>query len=182
MQAPTHVLTGVLIEKVFNGVRAYWLRVALIAVTGLFLHSVLDRLARLTFHPPRADFHDAFWAGYHLLVLVGFVISLYYFWKPYNLGIIFSILPDFDWVIIHGKNILGIEYGFYDRPFIHHFIYSVTDRIPPFSWLRHLPDLTHWPWASLGEVMLVCALVYIIINEPFPWREDEETEIADEEV
>lgn len=180
MQAPTHVLTGVLIERIFNGVRFYWLRVALIAVTGLFLHSIFDRIARLTFHPPDADLRDAFWVGYHLLVLIGFIVSLYYFWKPYKLGIIFSILPDFDWVIIHGKSLLGIESEYYNTPLIHHSIHSIVDRIPPFSWLQHLPDLTHLHWAALVEIFIVGILLYIIINEPFSRDElDEEAELEE---
>lgn len=180
MQAPTHVLIGVLVERTFNHVRQNWLRVPLIAVSGLFLHSVFDRIARLTFHPPDADFGDAFWLSYHLLVLIGFIMSLYYFWKPYKLGIIFSILPDFDWVIIHGKKIFGVGGGFYYQPLIHQFIHSFTDRIPPFSWLQHVPDLTHLRWAVLAEIFIAAILLYIIINDPFSKDElDEEAELEE---
>ena len=181
MQAPTHVLTGVLIEKAYFRVKSKWLRGFLIAVTAVFLHSVFDRLARLTYHPPEADFKSLFWVSYHVAVLLGFIVSLYYFWKPYKLGIIFSILPDFDWVIIHGKDILGIGDGFYDKPWIHESIHFFIDRIPPFSLLQHLPNLTNMPATVLFEIFIVCIMLYIILNAPFLWNSDEVDEIELEE-
>ena len=181
MQAPTHVLAGVLIQKTFGNIASKPLRIFLIAVTGLFLHSVFDRIARLTYHPPDPDFKNALWVGYHIIVLLGFIASLYYFWEPYKLGIIFSILPDFDWVIKHGSNALGVSSGFYDRPWIHESIHWFVDRIPPFAWLQHLPNLTHLPAAALFEVFIVAILLFVIINEPFPWsEEDVEAEMEEE--
>lgn len=142
MQAPTHVLVGVLIQKSYNQVKPHWLRVVLIAITGFFLHSVFDHIAKLTYHPSAPDFKSVFWVSYHLIVLTGFIVSLYYFWKPYKLGIFFSILPDVDWVIIHGREALDITSGFYDEPWIHKTIYWFVDHIPPFSCLQLLPDRT----------------------------------------
>jgi len=180
MQAPTHVLTGVLIEKSFGRVRFPWLRIALIVITALFMHSVFDRLARLTYHPPEPDFKSTFWVGYHLLVAAGFIVSLYYFWRPFKLGIIFSILPDFDWVIIHGQEILGINIG-YSKPWIHEIIHHVADRVPPFSFLQYLPDLTHIPAAVLFELFIVVSLLYIILYEPLLWSNAETDEMGVEE-
>ena len=180
MQGPTHVLVGVLIERTFNGVRQNWLRVPLIAVTALFMHSVFDRIARLTYHPPEADFHSVFWISYHFVVLIAFIFSLYYFWKPYKLGIIFSVLPDFDWVIIHGKRIMGIDSDFYNQPWMHKSIHFLTDRIPPFSWLQHLPELTPFHWAALVEVLIVFSLFSLILYSPFSGNElEEEAELED---
>lgn len=173
MQAPNHVLAGVLIEKVFSGVKSRWLRGLLIAITGLLLHSIFDRIASLTYHPPQPDFKSLFWVSYHVLVLVGFIVSLYYFWKPYHVGIIFSILPDFDWVIIHGKEILGIRSGFYGNPWIHEGVHWLVDRVPPFSLLQHLPDLTTLPVAVLFELFIAGSMLYLIVNAPFAWNSEE---------
>ncbi len=163
MQAPTHVIAGTLIQKVFKNIpMPGWMRVTLIAGLGLFFHSVFDRIARLTYHPPDPDFNSVFWVSYHLLILLGFIVSMFYFWKPYKLGIFFSILPDFDWVVKHGSNALGVSPGWYDRPLIHETIHRFTDSVPPFSYLQNLPDLTHRTEGIIIEVLLITAMLFFI--------------------
>lgn len=161
MQGPTHVIAGVLVQKSFDGIKNQWVRVPLIAITGLFFHCVFDRIARLTYHPPDPDFKSVFWVSYHLVVLIGFIVSLYYFWKPYKLGIIFSILPDFDWVIKHGSSALDIQSS-YPNGFIHNCIHWFVDRIPPFSFLQYLPDYTHLPYGIALEVGLIVVMLLVI--------------------
>jgi hypothetical protein len=141
----------------------------------------MDRIALLTYHPPEPHFRSIFWLSYHILVVIGFILSLYYFWKAYWIGIFFSILPDFDWVIIHGKEIFGIQGGFYSQPWMHKSIHFFVDRIPPFSLLQHLPDLREMPTAALTEIFIACILLYIIFNAPFLWSEENVEEMDMEE-
>lgn len=163
MQAPTHVIAGALVGKAFQKIKPKPLRVALTAVTALFLHSVFDRIARLTYHPPNADFNDPFWVTYHGIVLAAFIAAIYFFWEDYKTGIIFSILPDLDWVIIHGSNILGAPLPYYDRPLIHTAIHYVTDHVPPFSLLQYLPDHTG-SGAGIALEIVLNALMLLIIR------------------
>jgi hypothetical protein len=162
MQEPTHILAGVIIQRTVQltyGRRAGAL--TLTAVTAFLSHGLLDRLANFTYHPPDADFHDPFWVAYHSCVLLATIFFLCVWWRRFKVGVFFAMLPDLDWVIIHGQNLLHVRIPFYQQPHMHHLLSLLFDRTPPFS-LMKIPSHRHNPWACLYEVALVLLMLAAI--------------------
>jgi hypothetical protein len=164
MQEPTHILAGVIIQKsAQSAIGRRWFAMVVMAVAAFLSHGLLDRLANMTYHPPRADFHDPFWLAFHSCVLLATILFLYIWWRRYAWCIAFAMLPDLDWVFIHGGA------TFYRKPYLHNFLHIIFDDTPPFSKLR-VPNNRHNPWACLWEVGLVLAMLLVIRYAP--WRDD----------
>lgn len=184
MQEPTHILTGVIIQKSFEGSKRPGLALGLTAVIGFLSHGFLDKLANVTYHPAQPDFRSLVWVGYHSFVVVATVVFLILWWKRFKWGIVFACLPDADWVFIHGRQVLNAVFqthsDFYPRPYIHNFDGYIWEHVPPFSFvtpfLDHLPNLRHDPLACVFEFMLVAilllALKLIMMGKRLPLRED----------
>ncbi len=170
MQEPTHILTGVIIQKSFEGSRHPKLAMGLTAVVAFLSHGFLDKLANLTYHPPRPDFHSPVWIGYHSFIVVATVAFLMLWWKRFKWGIIFACLPDVDWIFYHGRELFNYLFhthsNFYPRPYIHSFVGYIWEHVPPFSFvtpfLDHLPSLRQNPWACVFEFILVAALLVVL--------------------
>jgi hypothetical protein len=158
MQAPTHILAGVCIQKAFDWKHHRRLALGLTAVCAFLSHGVLDKLANLTYHRANPDFHSAIWVGYHAALVVVTVWFLYWWWKPYKWGIIFACLPDLDWVFIHGQEIFHFRIPFYRHPHLHNLLGRILNELPGLAWLNRLPNWRHNPWAILPEVALVAVL------------------------
>ena len=163
MQLPTHILAGVAIQKAFQRIKYRPVALLLTAVLAFLSHGLLDKLAILTYHRPDADFNDPVWVGYHVLVLLASIFFFYKFWRKYKFGIMFAILPDFDWVFIHGQKILGIDIPFYKTAHIHSIVHYVYDNTWPFYYLNNLPDYRYNPWTALFEIVAVI-LFYILLT------------------
>ena len=103
MQAPTHILAGVLIQKAFESKKHPSIALGLTAVCAFLSHGLLDKLADLTYHRARPDFHSVIWVGYHAALVAVTILFLYWWWKPYKWGIIFACLPDLDWFLFTGR-------------------------------------------------------------------------------
>lgn len=159
MQAPTHILAGVIIKKLFDWSEYKAVAYTLIAVLAFLSHGLLDNIAKMTYHRPDADFSDPIWVAYHIAVLLTSIVLLYMYWSEYKLGIIFAILPDFDWIMIHSQHALGIDIPFYNTPHLHNALHFIFDSIP--VW-QYLPDLRYQPWAAIFEVILIAVLIFII--------------------
>lgn len=157
MQEPTHILTGVLIQRIFQSLRPQALRLVLIAVIAFLSHGLLDRLANVTYHPPIANFNDPFWVCFHLNVLKWTIVFLIIWWPRYWWGILFAAMPDLDWVFIHGQHIFHVNIPFYRTPRLHHFLHLIFDETAPFSSWR-IPSNRQHPWAALFEVALILCL------------------------
>jgi hypothetical protein len=158
MQTPTHILAGVVIQRVVAGGRRRALAFGLTAILAFLSHGVLDKLARITYHPPAADFRSPFWVGYHLVVLLATIAFLYGWWREFRWGIAFAILPDLDWVFIHGQEIFHIQIPRYQQPHLHHLLQRILEWTP-FTVLDRLPNNRHHPWGCLWEVLLVAMLL-----------------------
>ncbi|HVM49833.1 MAG TPA: hypothetical protein VMU04_17525 [Candidatus Acidoferrum sp.] len=163
MQAPTHILTGALIQRGFEPVRPRALGLALTAVCALLSHGLLDRLANLTYHLPDPDFQSPVWIAYHACLLMLTIVFLYLWWKPYKWGIIFGCLPDVDWVFIHGQQIFHFQLAFYRQPHLHRLLGRILDAFPPFTALNRLPNLRHHAWAILPELVLLATLLFALV-------------------
>jgi hypothetical protein len=158
MQAPTHLLTGVLIQKAFARMQHRRLAFGLTAVCAFLSHGLLDKLANLTYHLAKPDFHSPVWIGYHAGLIAITILFLYWWWKPYKWGIIFACLPDIDWVFIHAQEIFHFQLPFYRQPHLHHLLGHIYNDLPVFAWLNHLPNLRRNPWAILPEIVLLVVL------------------------
>ncbi len=166
MQEPTHILTGIIIQKAFFRVKSRGIALGLTATLAFLSHGFLDELARITFHPADPDFQSLFWVGYHAAVALTTIIFLVLWWKKYPWGIAFAALPDVDWIFIHGQEIFHVTIPFYQHPHLHDVLHMIYHQIPPFSWLttilNRLPNERHNPWACLWEVLVVTMLLLIL--------------------
>jgi hypothetical protein len=170
VQEPTHILTGVIIQKSFDGSKYPKLALGLTAVIGFLSHGFLDKLANLTYHPAQPDFHSPVWVGYHSFIVVATVVFVILWWRKFKWGIAFACLPDADWIFIHGREVFNrfchAHSDFYPRPYLHNFDGYIWEHIPPFSFvtplLDHLPNLRHNPWACVFEFILVALLLLVL--------------------
>lgn len=164
MQAPTHLVTGVLIQKALKKkqVQPLPLQYFLIALLAVISHGILDRLARFTYHPPMPLTGDWFWVSYHAVVAVLTIFIFVKYWKRYKLGLIFSVLPDFDWVVIHSSSLFSFQIPFWKEPILHKFLFKFLDFLPPFSFLNTLPDWTLERKAVILEIALFTTLFIIL--------------------
>lgn len=170
MQEPTHILTGVIIQKSFDGMKNRKLAFGLTAVLAFLSHGFLDKLANLTYHPAKPEFKNPIWVAYHLFVVVATIVFLVLWWKKFKCGIIFAALPDADWVFIHGREffnrIFGTHSDFYPHPYLHMAVGYVWEKVPPFSFvtpgLDRLPNFRHNPLACFFEFLLVAVLLLVL--------------------
>jgi hypothetical protein len=161
MQLPTHIITGVIIQKLCARARPRALALGLTAGLAFLSHGVLDKLAQVTYHPPAPDFHSLFWVSYHSALVLATIVFFCIWWREFRWGITFAILPDLDWVFIHGQEIFHIKIPFYRQPHLHHLLHFIVDKTPPFTYLSRLPNNRHNPWACLWELLLVAALLIV---------------------
>jgi len=164
MQAPTHLVTGVLIQKALEKkkVQPFPLQYLLVAFLAVISHGILDRLARFTYHPSVPLTGDWFWISYHSIVAFLTIFIFVKYWKRYKIGLIFSVLPDFDWVVINASSLFSFQIPFWKEPILHKFLFSFLDFLPPFGFLNTLPDWTLERKAVILELALFITLITII--------------------
>jgi len=162
VQGPTHLVTGVLIQKALSKVRPLPFQYFLIAFLAIMSHGILDRLTRFTYHPQHALTGDWFWVSYHLIIAFLFIFIFVKCWGTYKLGLIFSVLPDFDWVMLHSSNFFLFQIPLWREPVLHKFFFSFFDFLPPFSFLNSLPDWSLERGAAIFEFTLLAILITFI--------------------
>jgi len=162
MQGPVHLVTGILIQRGVGKVQPLFLQYFLIAFLGIISHGILDRLARSTYHPPDPLTGDWFWISYHLVIVFLFLFIFVKYWRKYRLGLIFSMLPDFDWVVIHSSNFFSFSVPFWKEEILHKFIFGFLDFLPLFNLLNSLPDLTLDRIGVIPELALFTILLFMI--------------------
>ncbi len=161
MYGPTHILAGMITRRTFVWRYFRGLAAFLTIVTALLLHGIFDKLGISTYHPAEAHFTDPFWLAYHVLVGLGTLVMLYMFWPDYKLGIIFSLIPDIDWLVIRTAHYFGQEVVFYKVPWMHNAINYFLDNVIPFSYLNMMPNQRDNPLACIWEILLFAILVLI---------------------
>ncbi len=162
MQAPTHILAGIILQRATGFTRYSGMNTILLFVLSIFVHGVFDKLAISTYHPKQAYFSDPFWVVYHLVVWLIAIMFLYIWGSNFKWGILFSLLPDIDWLIIYCQQILGIQDSAYQTPLIHNSINLLLDNTTPLYLLNQLPDNTLNPFALIWELLFVIVLLGII--------------------
>lgn len=159
MQAPTHILAGVIINRIFKWRNYKPVGLLLTFICCLSVHGIFDKLA-LSVYQPEANFNDPVWLLYHIFMWLASIVLLYIFWRDYKWGIIFSLLPDIDWVILGVQHLFNFNIPFYNVPWFH-FTLNYLLNFPPFTYLDKLPDNRNNPWAFVWEFALIALLVFI---------------------
>ena len=163
MQGPTHMATGILIQKAMKRVRPDPLRYGLVAVLAFLSHGLLDKLATCTYHPGKPLVEDWFWNSYHILIAVLTVLIFVRYWKRYKLGLLFSVLPDLDWAVIHCSSFFSIQIPFWREPILHKLVQNLVRLLfPPIKFLDSLPNWGLVRKAALIECSLLAALFVFI--------------------
>jgi hypothetical protein len=161
MQAPTHILAGMIIRRAFNWKYFRFFSVLFTILLALLFSGIFDKLSRSVYGPPQADFTDPFWLIYHVAVWLLSLVMLYMYWGEYRLGIFFSLLPDLDWLVLGISHMFGRELIFYKEPLLHNCLNYFLDNVIPFSYLNLLPDLRSNPLACIWEILLFGLLALI---------------------
>ena len=161
MQAPTHILTGMIIGRAFKWKYFRFFSVLFTILLALLFHGIFDKVGKMAYDPNHVNFTDPVWLVYHISVWLISLVMLYMFWGEYKLGILFSLLPDLDWIVLGISNAFGKEVVFYKVPWIHNGINYFIDNVIPFNYLNLLPDYHTNPLASISEILLFGLLVLI---------------------
>lgn len=150
MQAPTHILTGILLLEIFRTIipsSLQWLQIIIVLALGLASHFLLDASAIITYHPPKADWKDWFWVSYHLMIYSGSIVLLVFFLVEYWWVILAANLPDLvDWVIL--------RLFFKKEPIFH----PIADKLRNFLFKR-TPNWNHKRWSIFIEFGIVGILL-----------------------
>ena len=161
MQAPTHIMAGMIIGRAFKWRSFRFFAVLFTILLSLLFHGIFDKLAHAAYDPPHVNFMDPIWLAYHIFVWLLSLVMLYMYWGEYKIGIFFSLLPDLDWLVIGTANLFGKEVIFYKQPWIHNGINYFIDNVIPLSYLNQLPDNRTNPLAFVWEILLFGLLVLI---------------------
>jgi len=154
MQAPTHILTGILLLVIFRVIfptAPLWLQIVVVFPLSLASHFFLDALSIFTYHPPKADWKDWFWVSYHTIVYVGSIVVLYFFLVEYWWTIIAANLPDLiDWIFM--RLILKKE------PVCH----PIADKLRS-VFFRKTPNWNHKRWTIIIEFGIIGIILTSIL-------------------
>jgi len=172
MQGPTHFAAGILVQKAMRKVRPDPLRYSLVAFLAFLSHGLLDKLARCTYHPGKPLVQDWFWNSYHILIAVLTLLILVTYWRRYKLGLIFSVLPDLDWAVIHCCNFFSIQIPFWKEPILHKFVFNLLYLLfPPLKFLDSLPN-----WGLVRKAAIIeCGLFAVLFVFIYLMGEDTKT-------
>jgi hypothetical protein len=132
----------------------------LIILLAIISHGILDKFARFTYHPPMPLIEDWFWVSYHLAIALLTIYTFLRYWDRYKLGLIFSVLPDFDWIILHSSDFFSFQIPFWSEPILHKFFFGFLDLFP-FN-LNFLPDWTSERVSVILELALLAILFAFI--------------------
>jgi hypothetical protein len=159
MQGPTHLVCGILIQKALKNTRPLKLQYFLVASLAFLSHGVLDGLTRFTYHPYMPLFDDWFWISYHTIIAFLTIFIFIKFWGAYKIGLIFSILPDLDWVILHSCSFFSYKIPFWSEPLLHRIFYSFGNFLYAIG-LNFFPD---WSLEREGATLEFAVLGTLVI-------------------
>ena len=160
MHAPTHILAGVIIYRLFKWRNYKPVGLFLTFLCCLFTRAFFDSLS-LSVYQPGSDFSDPLGLIYHIVLWLASIVLLYIFWRDYKWGIIFMLIPDIDWVVLGIQHLFNFDIPFYNMPWIHFTYTYLLYLIPPFNYMDMLPDNRSNPLAFLWELALIAVLALI---------------------
>ncbi|MHA1222846.1 MAG: hypothetical protein ACTSYD_15055 [Candidatus Heimdallarchaeaceae archaeon] len=154
MQAPTHILTGILLLEIFRSIfptAPLWVQIVVVFPICVVSHFIIDALAIFTYHPPKADWKDWFWVSYHFVIYVGAVVILVFFLVDYWWVIIAANLLDLiDWLILRPI--------FKKKPVCH----PIADKLRNFLF-KKAPNWNHKRWTIIIEFVIVGMLLTLVL-------------------
>jgi hypothetical protein len=154
MQAPTHILTGILLLVIFQAIfptAPLWLQIVVVLPLSFASHFILDASSIITYHPPEADWKDWFWVSYHLLIYIGSIVILVFFLVDYWWVIIAANLVDIvDWLILRAI--------FKKEPLLH----KGADKLRNFLF-KQTPNWNHKRWTIIIEIVIVGVLLASVL-------------------
>ena len=153
MQAPTHLLFGILIadsaHRIFPNLPV-WAQILIIIPLAFISHFFIDATAKFTYHPPKPDWHNKVWISYHLGIYILAFLILIFFWTEYWWVMLFVTLVDtIDWVIL--RAILK------KPPLLH----PLADKIRSVLFSK-VKDFNHTEWAIISELVVILLLALLI--------------------
>ncbi|MBA3470420.1 MAG: hypothetical protein H0T53_12345 [Herpetosiphonaceae bacterium] len=154
MQAPTHILTGILIQKAVRPIKSRSVRTGAIVALGATSHLLLDKFARLTYHPADAMPRDGFWLAHYTLTMTSAGVLVGKHRRDYKTAMLAAVIPDFDWVLVWGLKLLPFRRKQPDMPILHAYGDRMIEKIPAVRSLRRLPDWKLVRWSTALEVLL----------------------------
>ena len=154
MQAPTHILTGILIQKTARNIKSPSVRTGTIITLGAASHLLLDKFARLTYHPADPLPRDGFWLAHYTLTMTSAGILVGTHRKGYKTGMLAAVIPDFDWVLVWGLKLLPFRRKGPSSAPLHHYGYRVIEKVPAVRVLKRLPNWNLARWTTILEVLL----------------------------
>jgi hypothetical protein len=162
VQSATHLLAGILIQRATDRVQDASLRRTLVASLGVLSHGALDKVARMTYHPPEPRPNDPFWAAYHtaLYALSAFLLIANY--RPYKRGMFWAAAPDLDWVARWVARRLPWDAPLWSEPILHNALHGLVDALPGLNRLSRLPDWRTKQGGALVEFALLALLATLI--------------------
>ena len=158
MQNATHLVCGILIQKAAGRVRDARRRRWLVASLGILSHGVLDKIARMTYHPPEAQPDDPFWVVYHAAMYGASALLAVTNWGAYRQGMLWAAAPDLDWVARPLSRRLPPGVSLWKGPILHDALHRLIDALPGLRRLDRLPD-----WRSKKEGVLVEVALFVIL-------------------
>lgn len=163
MQLPTHLVAAVAIDKFVQKSQLPTSIKPLVVACACFIsHGILDKMAKATYHPPD-PIDDRFWKDYHQLVLPNITWLVLGNYGPKHLGaMIFSALPDLDWVVRDLTRRYGWHIPGWDKPVLNEGLHQVLNKVPVVNQLNRLPDWRFQRKGVLVELGLVTALLLVI--------------------
>ena len=161
MQGPTHIMAGIIIQRTFTWRYFRGLAVFFTIISALLIHGIFDKMAKACYHPMHTDFTDPIWLIYHIVMWLTSLVMLYMYWGEYKIGILISMLPEIDWIVLGTADAFGKQVIFYKQPWIHDTINYFIDNVIPFSYLNLLPDNSQNPLAVVYEILLFALLILI---------------------
>ncbi|HYF64419.1 MAG TPA: hypothetical protein VD886_16465, partial [Herpetosiphonaceae bacterium] len=137
-------------------------RYGAIVAAGAISHVLLDRVARLTYHPPDPLPRDWFWLGYHALTLGAAVHLVRTRWPEHKAGILAAALPDFDWVLIWAGRLRPGGRRPEPPARLHQGVLRLAEAVPGVRSLARLPNWTRRRRGSMLEMALCGGLLALI--------------------
>jgi hypothetical protein len=163
MQLPTHLVAAVVIDKLVEKSHLPGAVKPLVVAISCFLsHGILDKMAKATYHPPD-PLDDRFWVIYHHNVLPNITWIVAGNYGPKHLmAMVFSALPDLDWVVRGLSRRYGWHIAGWDKPVMNEGLHQFLDRVPVINQLNRLPDWRFQRKGVLVELGLVASLLAVI--------------------
>ncbi len=162
MQAPTHLATGIFIDKVVPDIQPRIVRSMVIAFLSLGSHSCLDAVSGLTYHPPESSPDDPFWLAYHTGLIVLALSIVRRNQQKHKLAMACSVLPDLEWFLVKIPDGFRIRVPFWRRPILHELLSKALYSISPVRQLNRLPNLKQNRAAAVSELVVLILLTCLI--------------------